>query len=150
MTPNELQMLFNHEIPVTNSMGLSVVQSTSDQVDILFGLKENKNHKGTAFGGSQYSACALACYGLFLVGIRERGFSTNNIVIAEGQIQYSKPVTENFMVSATWDSRSQEEFFEKLMRKKKSKVQLTAEVRASGQTCSKFSGFFVAILDESC
>lgn len=147
MTPKELQDLFNKEIPITNSMGLDVIKSTSDEVILKFKLNENKNHKGTAFGGSQYSACALSCYGLFLVGLRERGFNTNNIVISDGQISYKAPVGENFIARASWTTESKTEFFEKLARKQKSKVTLRAEVLSKSKVCTTFQGDFVAILD---
>ena len=146
MTPKELQDLFNKEIPITKSMGLTVITSTPDEVVLKFQLDENKNHKGTAFGGSQYSACALACYGLFLVGLRHRGFTTNNIVISDGQISYKAPVGDHFQSRASWSAESQKSFFEKLSRKQKSKVSLHAEVSAQGQMCTTFNGDFVAIL----
>lgn len=60
MTPNQLQQLFYREIPLTQHMGLQVITSTSENIVIQFQLAENKNHKGTAFGGSQYTPCALA------------------------------------------------------------------------------------------
>lgn len=147
MTPKELQHLFNQEIPITKSMGLDVIKAKSDEVILKFKLDVNKNHKGTAFGGSQYSACALACYGLFLVGLRERGYTTNNIVISDGKISYDCPVGENFMAKASWPTESQTEFFAKLSRKQKAKVTLNALVEAQGKTCTSFEGDFVAILD---
>lgn len=147
MTPKELQDLFNQEIPITKSMGLDVVKSTSDEVILKFKLDENKNHKGTAFGGSQYSACALSCYGLFLVGLRERGFNTNNIVISDGQINYKAPVGENFLARASWSMDSKLDFFDKLSRKQKAKVTLNAEIESKSKVCTVFRGDFVAILD---
>lgn len=146
MTPKDLQELFNKEIPITKSMGLTVIKATSDEVVLKFQLDENKNHKGTAFGGSQYSACALACYGLFLVGLRSRGFITNNIVISDGHINYKAPVDDHFQSRASWSSESQKSFFDKLERKQKSKVVLQAEVSTQGHVCTTFSGDFVAIL----
>lgn len=82
-------------------MGLDVIKSMSDEVILKFRLDANKNHKGTAFGGSQYSACALSCYGLFLVGLRNRGYTTINIVISYGKISYDAPVGDNFLAKAS-------------------------------------------------
>jgi len=146
MTPKELQDLFYTEIPITQFMGLTVITSTQNEVILKFRLEENRNHKGTAFGGSQYTACALACYGLFLVGLRTRGFTTNNIVISDGEISYKAPVGDQFQSRASWSAESQKSFFEKLKRKQKSKVSLHAEVSAQGCVCTTFNGDFVAIL----
>lgn len=147
MNNTELQLLFFKEIPITQAMGLTVISCDSNTVKIAFNLAENKNHKGTAFGGSQYTACALACYGLFLVSIREKGFQTNNIVIADGTIKYKSPVSENFFVHACWDLKSKTDFFAKLIQIKKAKVRLTAEIVSAGHSRALFTGDFVAFLD---
>ncbi len=147
MNASELQKLFFAEIPSTQHMGLNVAKASEAEVKLEFKLDKNRNHKGTAFGGSQYSSCALSCYGLFLVGLRERGYTTNNIVISDGQIKYKAPVESDFYTQALWSDKSRGEFFDKLIRKKKAKVVLNADVVSNGKICSTFTGEFVAILD---
>lgn len=147
MTEQELQELLLKEIPSTRYMGLSVVVASDRDVKLEFELGKNRNHKGTAFGGSQYSSCALSCYGLLLVGLRRRGYYTNNIVIANGQIKYKAPVGMDFYTLAVWDDAVRDEFFDKLKRKKKAKVTLRAEVWSGNLMRTAFAGEFVAILD---
>lgn len=149
MTPHDLQVLFENEIPLTKSFGIQVTSVTSHEVRIQGDLSINRNHKNTAFGGSQYAICALACYGLFLNGVRKEGHDTNNIVIANGQIQYLTPVTADFEVVAIWSDQDYKIFFDNLAQKKKAKIQLQAQVRSNGTVCSKFTGDFVALLDEN-
>ncbi len=146
MTTASLQELFFKEIPITRSMGLTVSFISDQKIEIVFKLAENKNHKNTAFGGSQYTACALACYGLFLVGIREHGFLTNNIVISDGRIKYKQPVTTDFKVSADWDISLKNSFFQTLTKKRKAKVTLKSQVFAGNTLCAEFDGDFVAKL----
>jgi thioesterase domain-containing protein len=146
MTHQELQDLFYREIPISQDMAVTVISASSTEVQLSIGLKENRNHKGTAFGGSQYAACALSCYGLFLVGVRERGITTNNIVIADGVIKYKAPVTTDFKVIAKWEKSEKDSFFKKLDSHKKAKVELKAQIFSGSNLCSEFSGFFVAIL----
>lgn len=146
MTHQELQDLFYREIPISQDMAVTVISASSTEVQLSIGLKENRNHKGTAFGGSQYAACALSCYGLFLVGVRERGITTNNIVIADGAIKYKAPVTTDFKVIAKWENSEKDSFFKKLDLHKKAKVELKAQIFSGSNLCSEFSGFFVAIL----
>lgn len=129
-------------------MGLTVTVLDSEKIEIFFRLAENRNHKGTAFGGSQYTACALACYGLFLTGIREHGIFTNDIVISEGQIKYKLPVTGNFTVVVKWEKSLKDEFFARLKKKLKSRVALHACVQVQGILCAEFHGDFVAILTD--
>lgn len=147
MTAEELQNLFYKEIPITQSMGLTVNSVSLEDIEIGFQLKENKNHKGTAFGGSQYTACALACYGLFLVGIRGKGFKTNDIVIADGRIKYKFPVKKNYVARARWNSTLRTSFFKTLTQKKRAKVKISAEIATDNQICAHFEGDFVALLD---
>ena len=147
MNTSELQSLFFKEIPITKSMGLTVISVSTEKIEIGFNLAENRNHKGTAFGGSQYTACALACYGLFLVGIRDKGHQTNNIVIADGRIKYKSPVNENFIVKAEWNLKLRTHFFKTLAQKKKAKVQLSATIFAGADPCAEFEGDFVAVLE---
>lgn len=148
MTKNELQNLFYHEIPISEKMGVQVLNITENDLQLLVSLSLNKNHKGTAFGGSQYSACALACYGLFLSSIREFGHNTNNIVIANGSIKYISPVSENFIIEASWELDLKSHFFRTLAEKKKAKVNLTAHIleQHSKDIKSIFNGEFVAFL----
>lgn len=129
-------------------MGVEVLKVTDNDLQLLVSLNLNKNHKGTAFGGSQYSACALACYGLFLSSIREFGHNTNNIVIANGSIKYISPVTENFIIEVSWDTDLKNHFFKTLNEKKKAKVNLTAHIleQNSKDIKSVFNGEFVAFL----
>lgn len=145
MTPNQLQQLFYQEIPLTQHMGITILTSSPEKVEINFRLKENRNHKGTAFGGSQYTACALSCYGLFLVGIREKGIETNNIVIAEGNMEYSKPIEGDFNAIAEWSKQSQDDFFAKLAKKKKARVTLKASITSGLTKGATFKGEFVAM-----
>ena len=148
MTKNELQNLFYHEIPISEKMGVEVLKVSDNDLQLLVSLNLNKNHKGTAFGGSQYSACALACYGLFLSSILEFGHNTNNIVIANGSIKYISPVTENFIIEVSWDTDLKNHFFKILNEKKKAKVNLTAHIleQNSKDLKSVFNGEFVAFL----
>ncbi len=146
MNRKELQELLFAEIPISKSMGLTVSSVDPLSVQIGFRLEENRNHKKTAFGGSQYTACTLACYGLFLSAIREQGFMTNDIVIAEGRIKYSLPVKHDFCASAQWDQATKAEFFNKLKKKSKARVTLRATLEANGSPCAEFEGLFVASL----
>lgn len=146
MSPQELQDLFFTEIPISKSMGLTVSSIDSLSVQIEFRLLENRNHKKTAFGGSQYTACTLACYGLFLSAIRGQGFQTNDIVIAEGRIKYTLPVKQDFRVSARWDQVTKDEFFDKLQKKSKARVTLRAKIQTNLDVCAEFEGVFVAFL----
>ena len=145
MNAQDLAALLQKEIPLSQHMGVRDFKVASDEVSLLLPLKPNINHKSTLFGGSLYSASALACYGLFLAGLRENGVDTNNIVIAEGNIKYTNPVTADAKVVATWSSAADKErFFKTLLAKKKARVMMTAKSYVNGQVCTDFNSLFAA------
>ncbi|MCB0369578.1 MAG: YiiD C-terminal domain-containing protein [Bdellovibrionales bacterium] len=146
MLASDLEKLFYYEIPISEKMGVKILTADPNKVTIHVPLQANKNHKGTAFGGSQYSCCALACYGLFLIGVRELGYQTNNIVIANGNIKYKAPVKTDFLITANWNDDSKNDFFKKLNLNKKAKVNIQALITSENLICSEFNGDFVAIL----
>lgn len=147
MTPQELESLLFREIPLASQMGVQDFLISEHEVSLLLPLEPNRNHKLSMFGGSLYSASALACYGLFLAGLKEHGYSGNNIVIAEGHIRYFKPVTKNTRVSAKWNSEAEKRrFFQTLITKKKARVIMVARTEEAGQLCTEFSSSFATWL----
>jgi thioesterase domain-containing protein len=133
--------------PVVPHMGLSVVKLDENECLLSGDLKANSNHLGTAFGGSLYCFAALACYGVVWSALSKSNMMTQDIVIAEGKIQYKNPVSDNFEVKSVASSEMKN-FISILKNKKKARLGLTAEVRCKGDLCATFEGFYVAFLKE--
>jgi thioesterase domain-containing protein len=134
------------DFPIAKAMGAEVRGVDSIHCSVQVPLAPNINHKGTVFGGSLYSASALSCYGLVLFGLQSRGIKTDNVVIAQGEMKYIKPVTGNFEVIATWESTElAEEFFKTLLKKGKARTSLRAQVILDAQVCAQFNAQFVAM-----
>lgn len=140
-----LQLLYK-EIPLSQHMQITLLRADTDKIALGLPLSPNKNHKGTLFGGSLYSGCALACYALFLSGLQQHGFSTQDIVIGDGHIRYRRPVTRDTVVTATWPSPDEKAlFFETLRSKSKARINLRAVIEEDGKQCCEFVGRFVAV-----
>lgn len=149
MNESELLNILSTEIPIGRALGISELKLQGQQLLLKIPLTPNLNHKKTMFGGSLYSACALACYGLFLNSLRNWHIATNNIVIADGKIRYLLPVSEDAEVLCQWPSEdSEEEFFKKLKSKGRAKSLIQAKVFCQGKLCVEFEGNFVAITDK--
>jgi thioesterase domain-containing protein len=145
MTALEIENLLKSQIPISNHLGLHHFELGTQDLTFDLSLMPNVNHKGTLFGGSLYSASALACYGLFLSGLRQHNFSTNNIVISEGQMRYLAPVDRDAKLRAFWNSTTEQgQFFEGLSAKKKARVLMRAQGLVEEKICAEFSGLFVA------
>jgi thioesterase domain-containing protein len=145
MQAKDLETLLKSEIPISQQLGVHDFRLGNDELRLRLDLKPNVNHKGTLFGGSLYSAGALSCYALFLSGLREGAVTTNNIVIAEGNMKYIAPVAEDAVVRAFWNSpEEKEQFFKTLASKNKARVLMRAQVLNQNKVCAEFSGYFVA------
>jgi thioesterase domain-containing protein len=145
MTETDLEKLLKNEIPISNQMGIQDFKIANHRLNLTLPLQPNRNHKMTMFGGSLYSASALACYGLFLSGLRGQSFQTNDIVISEGGMRYLAPVDADARIQAQWNSDEEmQKFFQTLKTKKKARVLMRAEVKIQDRLCAEFSGMFVA------
>lgn len=147
MNASEMEKLLHHEIPISKAMGVSVKDLSSTMLQLHVPLQPNHNHKGTLFGGSSYSACALACYGLFLEGLLRHGHQTKDVVAGEGNIRYLAPIQKDCIVQASWGlTETQEDFFNNLKRWKKARIEMRAQIVISGKVCAEFAAQFVAKL----
>ncbi|MET0103831.1 MAG: YiiD C-terminal domain-containing protein [Sedimenticola sp.] len=87
-----LQDVLHREVPLTAHMGVRVAGYDGKELVLQADLAPNVNIHGTAFGGSLYSICAIACWGLLHCRFQEAGITAGS-VLAEGQIQYRLPVS---------------------------------------------------------
>jgi thioesterase domain-containing protein len=88
-----LESVLHHDIPLTREMGLKVLAWHEQQLSLHLPLEPNVNHKSTMFGGSLYCGAVLAGWGWLHLRLKEQGIEDGHIVIQEGQINYSLPVT---------------------------------------------------------
>jgi thioesterase domain-containing protein len=93
-----LQHTLNHEIPLTQALGIEVLEVTEDSVTLQAPLESNINHKSTAFGGSLYSLSVLAGWGLIFSRLKALNLQAH-IVIQESNIQYLRPVKQDLLAS---------------------------------------------------
>jgi thioesterase domain-containing protein len=146
MITAELEKILKTGIPISEVMGIHDLKISGSELSLQIPIEPNLNHKQTMFGGSLYSACALACYGLFLAGLRQHSVPTNDIVISAGSMRYLAPVRQAALVKARWESdKDMEKFFRSLQTKKKARVLMRAQIFVGEINCAEFSGHFVAI-----
>ena len=88
-----LESVLHRDIPLTQAMGIKVLDWHDQQLRLHLPLEANVNHKSTMFGGSLYCGAVLAGWGWLHLRLREEGIEDGHIVIHEGQISYPLPVT---------------------------------------------------------
>ena len=144
----ELISILQDKIALYEHLGIAVLELNSSKVRFRVSLEKNRNHKGTAFGGSLYATAVLAAYALVLAGLKARGIPTENIVIAKGEIQYFKPVDTDFEVVCEFPSvQEQDDFFAALVKSGRTKGPLKSHILARGGSLkASLTGVFVVKL----
>jgi thioesterase domain-containing protein len=146
----ELENLLHDKIPMAKLMGTRILSIDGLRLNLALPLSINRNHKQTLFGGSLYSGSALACYGMFLWGLREAGITSEDIVIAEGNIKYAHPVDVDAEIIAEWpDIETRTAFFQTLQKKGKARIEMRANIITEKSICATFTGQFVAKIPQT-
>lgn len=143
MNAADLEMEFTQAIPITKAMGLHIAELSALRAVVEMPFDTHVNHVSSAFGGSIYSAGALACYALFRALTESRGYHGRQLVIQEGRIEYKKPVLGIIRATASAPDRlALEGFFSALERRGKGRLRLTATI-GEGSVDALFIGDYV-------
>lgn len=136
--------LLNH-IPLTRHLGARVVEFDETSVRLTAPLAPNLNHRETAFGGSIASLAILA--GWTLCHLRLTHAQLNcRLVIQHTRLDFLLPIAEDFeVISSCTDPGRWEKLFRGLTRKGRGRIELTADIRAHGQTAASFTGAYAAL-----
>jgi thioesterase domain-containing protein len=139
-----LQQLWSEQIPLASAMQVVVRRLDDRGLQLAAPLAPNRNHVGTAFGGSLQGLATLAGWGVTLVVAGDAG--RIGVVIRASQMQFDAPVTGELLATAAWpapavvaDLRAQ--------LAARGRARLTVEVGIAGagaQAAARFSGEFVA------
>lgn len=89
-----LQETWHQGIPMTDYMGLSIADVTKSRLETHSNLVASINVHQTMFAGAIYSQAVLTGWGLVHLALQCAGLR-GSIVLAEGNIRYRKPVSQN-------------------------------------------------------
>lgn len=143
---NKWESHLHTSVPLSSQMGTKVSQLDQEKLVLHTPLKPNRNHHGTAFGGSLYSIAALCCWTWLKARLKEMGYETK-IVVQNGTMDYRRPVTSDFdMVCEAPGAEAWGRFMEGLHRRGKARLDLEAYVPQAGEKACEFRGRFVAVL----
>jgi thioesterase domain-containing protein len=139
----ETETFLHRQIPLSRAMGVAVEESTEERFVLTAPLAANRNHLGTAFGGSLSAIATLAGYGMLWLRL---GDSDAHIVIKSSSIRYLHPVRGDIRaVCETPDPETFSGFLDTFVRKGKARIRLEVEMVEDGRECVRFSGEFVAM-----
>lgn len=141
----DLQTIWYQQIPLSKAMDMRIVDFADNTLTCCASLAPNVNVHGTAFAGSLYAVQALTGWGMMHLQLQLHELDAS-IVIANGQIDYAKPVAEEIVVSCSF--AGQEAAMDNLQKSGKGRFQLTSKVQLSdGSSAGSFSGLYAVRLN---
>ena len=141
----DLQAIWYQQIPLSKAMDMRIVDFADNTLTCCASLAPNVNVHGTAFAGSLYAVQALTGWGMMHLQLQLHELDAS-IVIANGQIDYAKPVAEEIVVSCSF--AGQEAAMDTLQTSGKGRFQLTSKVHLSdGSSAGSFSGLYAVRLN---
>lgn len=145
MSPQELENYLKQMIPLTQSLDLKVIRAESESCEVFAPLFPNRNHLGTAFGGSLNSILLLACYTWLFNVLKKQGFD-EHIVLKSSEIKYFLPVQEDIRaVCSSPREQDLQKFLNAYKKKRKARIKLTATISVKDGTACELTGEFVTL-----
>ena len=138
----DLQNIWHQQIPITQLMGIKVFQYTGTTFETRAALNPNMNLHGTMFAGSIYSLATLTGWGLVHLMMKEEDIE-GDIVLADADIHYHKPVTELPRSVAHFENIQGD--FAPLQQNQKARISVQVEVLDDTTPVARFEGQFVVI-----
>lgn len=138
-----LEAYLRAHIPLTGAM--QVHAPTLDQHGLCLSapLAANRNHQGSAFGGSLASLAVLAGWGLLWL-LLDQGHGTN-IVVRDMQMEFLHPVQGSLLARCAWPAaQAWEKFNLTLKRRHKARLELQTEIHCQERLCARCTCLFVA------
>ena len=140
-----LQRLLHREVPLSATIGVVVHAYDGRQIEMRADLEPNINVHGVAFGGSIYSTCALAGWGLLVLRLEDRGLDPR-ILLAGAEIEYFKPVSQVIRARCLLEDEAFDGFVADYAEKKKARIKLPVEIKLDdGNTAARFVGDYAAV-----
>ena len=139
-----LEDVLHSEIPLTKEIGITVTEYTGNSLTLQAPLKNNLNHKCTAFGGSLYSVSVLSGWGLLYLLLKEHDL-VGHIVIQESNTKFNKPVESNLSATCSFESVEQKDKFIKMFKRKGvARIRLESRIEFNNDDYVVFEGSYVA------
>lgn len=139
-----LQRLWSERIPLAGAMQVEIRSLDERGLGLVAPLAPNRNHVGTAFGGSLQGLATLAGWGATLVTAGPR--PGVGVVVAEARTRFIAPVTGEIAALAAWPPEEVAAAFrDELATHGRARLQVEVVLSGPGApVAAQFSGRFVA------
>lgn len=137
-----LQDTWQHTIPLSAYMQLSIERFDGYQLQCTAPLAPNINLHQTMFAGSIYTLATLTGWGLLYLQLQSQGL-TGMQVLADASIRYIKPITG--APQATCRLANVQGDLQPLRQGRRVKQQIRVEVYCDQVLCAEFTGLYAVL-----
>jgi len=132
------------QIPLVGAMQIDQLTLDDQGLALSAPLSANINDKGTGFAGSLAALSTLSGWCLTTLYLRSQGLDCD-VMIAESQIKYLKPVTEDFKACVLLpEDAVLHSFLLSMQEKGRAKLPLQVEIQDQGKTALLLDGIYYA------
>ena len=140
-----IQAYLYEQIPLSEAMGVQVIETKPDSVILTAPLQPNINHRSTVFGGSASALAIMSAWTLVNFRLQSEGFNSR-VVIQKNTINYDKPITSDFAaICSLSDRQIWSRFIKILQRRRKSRITVSSFLQCEQEVVGEFTGVFVAL-----
>jgi thioesterase domain-containing protein len=142
-----LRAKLRSSMPITEHLGLRVVDREGTGVVLSAPLVPNINHKGTAFAGSLNAAATLAGWGTIWLILREHDIQSH-VVIQDSAVHYFRPVRGDFTARCKGPPAAAiDQLVAAVQKKGRGRLELDVMISDEGGDAVRFHGRYVAIAE---
>lgn len=131
-------------IPILKHSKLSVAKLTDNTIKLSAPLYENRNHYGSAFGGSIATIGIVAGWAILTYKIKKENIPTT-LVIKSSHTEYKLPVQNDFYAEVIIEQNEWNNFKSKISEKGKAGISVTSKIISNGNICSEQQSIYVGI-----
>jgi thioesterase domain-containing protein len=144
--PQRLGALWAEGIPLAGTMGVQVRRLDPQLLEVTAPLAPNRNHMGSAFGGSLQALATLAGWGVTLIASGDP--DAHHVVIRDAQMRFLEPVRGELSAVATRPSAGAvAAFHATLAARGRARLTVPVIIRGPGDSvAARFVGEFVALV----
>ncbi len=138
----ELQDRWGKHIPISDKMGIKILQYTGYQFQCCAQLNPNLNPHNTLFAGSAFTLATLTGWGMAWLLMRERDLQ-GDIVLVDSHIRYRHPVVQNPVASTSLDGISGD--LDRLESGRKARIVVRVIISSGEVEAIEFIGTYMLI-----
>ena len=145
MTPEDFTAYLHEHIPLTAACALRVTVIAPGEIRLLAPLQANRNHRGTAFGGSLSTAAIVSGWAVLNLALREAQLPSR-LVIQKSECEYLESVDADFAVESRLpDADEWARFLKTLKKRGKARIVVNSRISIGGRPLVTAVNHYVAL-----